>query len=408
MALIYLVDDSPFQLKLYGNKLAERNYRVQTFERSAKVLAAIENEAPDLLVSDIIMPEMNGVELCQKIRENHVKDVLPILLMSSLNSMDDMVRGYEAGADDYLAKPVRLPEFLAKVALLLRQKRARESLAAKRLTGHAETMKRVDRYEILSVLGVGAYGTVYRACRLGCADQVALKVLSQAKLNKRTVARFLREAEMLKTLGEVRGIAQIQDVGYDGEHYFYAMDLIEGHSIRERLDKSGCLSEPFVLKVAKSMAYVLLKLSQAEIVHRDIKPDNIVIDHDNHAVLIDFGLARLEDGPTVTQRYEVPGTPAYIPPEAIRGDPVDSRSDLYSLGVTLFEALTNKLPFAGEGLKTLIAIADGQGADLSPLLDQKVSPGFSAVIEALLSKSPEDRYQNHNELLEELELLSKS
>lgn len=403
MARIVLVDDSPFHLKVYSNKLKERNYEIETYDAASQALSAVLANPPDLLVSDIVMPEMTGVELCAKVRERLPKEQLPILLVSSLDSMDVMVGGYEAGADDYLVKPVNTEEFHAKVALLLRQRRAQEQVRKTADEAGQPPRHIIDRYEILDLLGEGAYGSVYKARRLGCEALVALKVLSRAKLTKNTIGRFLRESTMLKTLGAVPGIAAIIDVGHDGEHYYYAMELVAGITIRKHLEKHGPLGEQQGLAIARGMASVLEALRRADIIHRDIKPDNIVIDPGCRPTLIDFGLARLQDNPTVTQRHEVPGTPAYIAPEAIRGEKVDSRSDLYSLGVTLFESLTGRLPYEGaNSLFTLIKIAEGTLPNFEPLIDSNISPGFTAVIERLLCGDPEARYQTAEELIEEL------
>lgn len=420
MATIFLVDDSRLHLKLLGGILEERGYALQSFELAPALLEALDKEVPDLIVSDIVMPQMDGVELCAEIRKRYSKEELPILLVSSLDTMDDMVRGYEAGADDYLVKPVRAPEFHAKVSLLLRQRRAMtlsrrqpppppseetndkgDSTSPPPLSTPPPRL--IDRYEVLDVLGEGAYGTVYRARRLGCEDVVALKVLSETKLNKNSIARFLRETEVLKTLGEIEGIARILDVGYDGEHYFYAMDLIPGSTIRKILTEQGPLTEEQGIRIANSIAQVLTTLTECDIVHRDIKPANIVINEEGKTTLIDFGLARLTEGIKVTKRHEAPGTPAYMPPEVIRGRDVDIRGDMYSLGVTIFETLTNKLPYEGSSsLYMLVKIAEGSPPNMDPLFDADVSPGLTAIIERLISNTPEERYQSPEELIADI------
>lgn len=405
MATIFLVDDSLTYRNLYSQKLEQRGYKVRTFELASGLLEALQDEVPDLVVSDIVMPEMDGVELCAQIRKSFPKEILPILLVSSLDTMDHMVRGYEAGADDYLVKPVRTPEFHAKVSLLLRQRRALVSSqkADESRDPNAPPAKIIDRYVIIDILGEGAYGKVYRARRLGCEDIIALKILSQGKLSKRSIARFLRETEVLKTLGEVDGISRILDVGFDGEHYFYAMDLIKGGTLRDILKKDGPMSEYAALRVAHDIGIVLSALTQAEVVHRDIKPENIVLAEDGKPTLIDFGLARLNESITVTQRHELPGTPAYIPPETIRGSAFDMRGDIYSLGVTIFETLTNQLPYEGTGgFYTLVKIAEGAPPNLDPLIDADVSPGFGAIIERMISNEPDERYQNAEELVADL------
>mgnify|MGYP002635225742 CR=1 FL=1 len=236
MAMIYLVDDSRLQLEMISRMLKEKGYETTNFGSAAALLHALSEELPDLLVSDILMPKMDGVELCRAVRKHVPKEVLPILLVSSLDKMEDMVRGYEAGADDYLVKPPRAPELQAKVSLLLKQQRAFDQRR-----DQPPNTRLIDRYELLAPIGSGSYGTVYRARRLGCDEQVALKVLSRAHFDRRSVARFMREAEVLKALGSATGIARVLDVGFDGESYFHAMDLIEGQTLGARLKKHGPL-----------------------------------------------------------------------------------------------------------------------------------------------------------------------
>ena len=155
------------------------------------------------------------------------------------------------------------------------------------------------------------------------------------------------------------------------------------------LESEGALDESVGKAVARDISVVLKTLAKAEIVHRDIKPANILIDDQGKPVLIDFGLARLQEGTTVTQRHELPGTPAYIPPEAIRGQQVDTRGDIYSLGVTVYETLTNRLPYEGaSSLFMLVNIAEGTPPNLEPLRESKATPEFIAVVERMIANDP--------------------
>ena len=151
MAKIFVVDDSRLHLKLHSRTLSERGYDLQTFERGKALLAALEEEVPDLIVSDIIMPELDGVQLCEEIRRRFPKEVLPILLVSSLDTMDDMVRGYEAGADDYLVKDGVTSQVLKRVLMhAMERHRVAEALASSR-----ERLLEAQKLEALGRLAGG-------------------------------------------------------------------------------------------------------------------------------------------------------------------------------------------------------------------------------------------------------------
>jgi serine/threonine protein kinase len=218
-----------------------------------------------------------------------------------------------------------------------------------------QQVKRLGRFEIRGRLGSGAFGTVYRAYDPQLDREVALKVPHTVRLeNPRFVKRFLNEAKLAARLQHPH-IVPVFDAGKDGKRYYIASAFIEGGTLDTALDRRAFdfrETARIVMQLAEALAYA----HQQQIVHRDVKPDNVMLDENGEPHLMDFGLARLQTSDEkLTQAGDILGTPAYISPEQAQGDKdesdesndVTAASDQYSLGVTLYEMLCGELPFSG-------------------------------------------------------------
>lgn len=218
---------------------------------------------------------------------------------------------------------------------------------------------KVGRYEVRELIGAGGMGQVYRARDTNLDRDVALKVLVGESLEVDRIRRFQQEARSASSLCHPC-IIHVYDAGEcdaDGFRIHYiAMELIEGASLRELIDQSVDLRR--ILEALAQVAEALERAHQAGILHRDLKPENIMVTQDGYAKVVDFGLAKLfesaqtkvkDDSPTalLTPSGVIAGTPAYMSPEQIQGLPLDSRSDIFSLGVILHEVVSGKRPFAG-------------------------------------------------------------
>ena len=269
-------------------------------------------------------------------------------------------------------------------------------------------MVMLSRYKIEAKLGEGAMADVYRATDPEIGRTVAIKVLKQEYApNQQFAARFLREARAAGALSHAN-IATIYDFGQvDGASYI-AMELVEGRPLDEVLQAQGRIPYERVLQLARQLADALAYAHGAGIIHRDIKPSNILISPDGlTAKLVDFGVARMGDiegeGLARTQAGQLVGTPRYMSPEQALGLPIDHRTDLFSLGVVLYEMVTGKVAFPGTGLATLaIQIAQekvepiGQSAADCPA-------GLRFVIDKLLAKKPEQRFADGASLVAALD-----
>ena len=254
-------------------------------------------------------------------------------------------------------------------------------------------------FRLMEVLGQGGMGTVHRAEQVSLHRQVALKVLD-AKLTQNPVfvARFVAEARAAARLHHPN-VVQVYDVGNEGSTYYYSMELMKDGSVEDRLKALGKLDLPAALKVIADAAAGLAYAESLRIVHRDIKPDNLMLDHHGHAKLADLGLALTEED----TEGKVVGTPHFMSPEQILRKPLDHRSDLYSLGCTFYRLLAGRNPYSGTSVKDILRAQVKDEAEPLHKVDPTVPAEVSAIVQRLMAKAPEDRFQSATELKEALD-----
>ncbi len=261
------------------------------------------------------------------------------------------------------------------------------------------------RYKILSLLGRGGMGHVYRAEHLGLGREVALKILAPVKGAAAAdfPERFAREARAIGRLDHP-GCVRIFDHGQerDGSQYI-AMEVIDGPTLGAAL-ASDVFSIPRALHVARSILSALAHAHAHGVVHRDIKPENIMfaVGSGFRVVLIDFGLASLRDAPALTGQGVAVGSPSYIAPERLLGQPHDHRADIYSVGVIMYEMIAGIRPFTGESPQEIMVNALSRPPRPLRAIAPDVSPILDAVIRRALSKDPAKRYADAEEMMSAL------
>ena len=265
--------------------------------------------------------------------------------------------------------------------------------------------KTLGKYKIIDLLGRGGMAEVYRAYQANLDRNVALKLIKTAIAdNPDSLARFEREAKSAAALRHPN-IVQIYDfdIEADSGRPYMVMELIEGGSLADDLEKRAASGTPLTLaETARIMSEVSTALGYAHqhgVIHRDVKPSNVMKDTSGRMILTDFGLAKLESGPSVTTSGVSVGTPDYMAPEQVMGEPVDTRADLYALGVILFKLLTGHLPFRAE---TPTAVMIKHISDPVPdprTIKPDLPESLVRVVMKSLGKSPDERFQTADEFL---------
>jgi serine/threonine-protein kinase len=267
--------------------------------------------------------------------------------------------------------------------------------------------QRIGGYEILGKLGEGGLGVVYRARQLSMGRIVALKVLHERWVTDDEFRkRFLVEARLVGRLSHPN-LIQVIDVGRWKATLYFSMEFVDGEPVDVTLDRDGKMDVQSAVSIAIQVASALEYLHQRRIVHRDVKPGNIMVTKTGIAKLGDFGFVKSSLESVLSTEGEVLGTPDYISPESARGEQnLDFRSDLYSLGATLYHILTGSPPFGG----SVSDVMDQHiKSDPKPILaiERDISPRIAAVVERLMHKKPEDRYQDFPSLLADLDAVRR-
>jgi tRNA A-37 threonylcarbamoyl transferase component Bud32 len=258
------------------------------------------------------------------------------------------------------------------------------------------------RYEVVRPIGWGGMAEVYLASDRFLARQVAVKVILQRYAeDDRFVARFRREARAAASLGHPNVVA-VHDVGVHEGSPFLVMEYVPGRTLTELVRDGGPLPPDRVCEIGEGVARALGAAHAAGIIHRDVKPGNVMVTADGRVKVLDFGIARALRWTPLTDTPAVQGTVEYMAPEYVRGDGADPRSDLYSLGAVLYELATGKPPFSGDS-PLQIAYRHLEEAPAPPdAVRQGIPSGLSAIIMRLLAKHPGDRYRRAEEVAADL------
>ena len=260
-----------------------------------------------------------------------------------------------------------------------------------------------SRYELEQLIGTGGMADVYRARDNLLGRTVAVKILHpQFAKDPVFIERFRQEAQAAANLNQPN-IVNVFDWGIEDSTYYLVMEYVQGRDLKDIIISGGQLMPERAVEIAMAICLGLDAASARGIVHRDIKPQNIIVTTDNQIKVMDFGIARTAGGTAMTQTGTIMGTAQYISPEQAQGRAADPRSDLYSLGVVLYEMLTGKVPFDGEN-PVAIAYKHVREDPLAPsLLNPDISPELEAVVMKALAKNPENRYQSAMEMRSDLE-----
>jgi eukaryotic-like serine/threonine-protein kinase len=268
------------------------------------------------------------------------------------------------------------------------------------------TMTKAGRYEILGELGRGAMGVVYRAVDPVIGRNVAVKTIRLSEQGtglsrQELLSRFQTEARAAGLLTHPN-IVVVYDAGEEDGLYYITMELVEGKSLQAQIDGGDSFPTARVIRILEQTCSALQFAHERNIVHRDIKPANLMLTGDDTVKVTDFGTAKILQFGTVQQTTHVMGTPSYMSPEQVKGKPVDGRTDIFSLGVVLYEMLTGEKPFPGQSITTVIYKIVNEDPIPPRQLNPSIHPGLNEIVLRALAKEPEQRYQSCREMLEDL------
>lgn len=259
------------------------------------------------------------------------------------------------------------------------------------------------RYEIKQRLGGGGMAVVYKATDTYLGRPVSIKVLrEQLATDPALLQRFRREAKAVASLSHPN-VVSLFDVGQEGETNYLVMEYVEGETLKKRISERGALSPAATVGIAVQILDALEHAHGKKVIHRDIKPHNILITPSGLVKVTDFGIARAVDGSTLVHTGEIVGSAHYFSPEQAKGQPVDACSDLYSLGVVIFEMLTGRLPFEGDNPLTIALKHIQEEAPDARLINGLVPYGLERIVRRALAKEPSQRYQSAAEFRADLE-----
>lgn len=265
-------------------------------------------------------------------------------------------------------------------------------------------ISRLGRYEVVGELGQGAMGVVYKAKDPLIDRVVAIKTINLGlalEEKEEYEGRFYQEAKAAGRLSHPN-IVTIYDVGKNGDVAYIAMEFLQGRELRDILNDDRLLSVDQVLDIAVQVAQGLAYAHEHDIVHRDVKPSNVMVVRDGHVKITDFGIARMASSAVRTQTGMVLGSPKYMSPEQVMGKAIDQRSDIFSLGVVLYEMMTGLAPFHGDNVNAIMY----QTLNAIPAAPNSLNPAvpemLNFIVAKALAKKLEDRYQNAQELAVDL------
>ena len=399
MAKIFILDDEGSgNRELYERVLNTGGHDLLYCTDTADILRPLFQFKPDVIIFNVEDGDTKNIRHLSEVKRHPNFSDTPVLVVLD-DSQKEINMAMTSGANEYILKPIRETELTSRISILLnRINLFNEEFAPGSVFAH--------RYEILSLLGKGGDSTVYQARDTKSASVellVALKILKLKKDSETFTLQFERETSGLEKLNHPNIVKLLGHGKFEGV-YYVATEFIKGRNLGDII-KENPLAEQTAVDLGLQVAEVFKYMNGFGIIHRDIKPDNILISDEGEVKVVDFGLSREEHQQTVSIRGEMSGTPQYLAPEYIDGKNLSNKVDIYSLGITLFYMTSGVLPFQG---RTPMALLNKQLNEPPPVLAETtggISKEFSDLVARMLIKTPEERI-SLDELLVALQQLS--
>jgi CheY-like chemotaxis protein len=426
-ASVLVVDDHDTNRDILSRYLERHGHRVSTASGGRQALSLLADRPFDLVLLDIVMPDMNGYQVLQHLKADQSLSQIPVIFISALDDTLGKVQAFRAGGVDYVTKPFQADEVIARVENQLKISRLQKDLGRqnqellRKNEELTQAQRRTDlvfsalaealpgtvidgKYRLDEKIGAGGFGAVYRGRHLGLDLPVAIKVFRPLPGNDTPDAleRFCQEGIAASRIRHPN-VVEIHDNGISSTGIAYlVMELLQGRTLAAELADSPQLPPQRTVEILLPVCQTLAEFHAAGIVHRDIKPENIYLHRGRSGEvvkLLDFGLSKIWASPdeqthlTTSLGCAVAGTPAYMAPERLLDMAYDGRSDVYSLGVIMYRMLCGRAPFETDG-NAKFAVAMLQLTAEPPsmsALNPALPPGLADLVGRMLSKDPDGR-----------------
>ncbi|NND96229.1 MAG: protein kinase [Pirellulaceae bacterium] len=446
---ILVVDDEPMNRDMLSRRLTKRDYEAVTAASAYEALAILEDQDIDLVILDIMMPGMSGLEMLAVVRQSASSSQIPIIMATAKADSEDVVEALNRGANDYVLKPLDMPVVFARIERAIRERKTtvalermnRDLLSNQNRSSLGDTtthvsvdqtsqskdrveqklgsrssglapVQTISKYEIRKTLGTGGSGKVYLAYDPLIEREVAIKVLSK-KFSDNNVwtQRFLLEAQATGQIDHPN-IISVYDVNMHEGSLYIVMEYAENGNLKTRTVQQGPPGLNESCRCVIEAARGLHAAHENNLVHRDVKPDNLLLTVLDQVKVSDFGIVKFQTGDTrdleLTGEGKRIGTPMYMSPEQIRLQEVDARTDIYALGATFYFLLTGTPPYGGMTIDDVTA-SHLKDPRPDPL---RVNPELPAACTQIIAKSmavdPDQRYQTMLSFLTAIESMQGS
>jgi len=385
--------------------LLEHQIRGQWQDATVEQFDPLKQEIPDaafplgqydVLILDYMLGRGDGLQWLQQFKRR--SDCPPVLFLTGAGNEIIAVRAMKAGADDYQRKQELTREKLIGAIRGLVRDQEEKTLppeVAARMAGESLGARmRIPGIKVLRLIGEGGMSRVYLASRDADDEPLVVKILrSEIVEDKKALARFMEEYSMVERI-QSRHVARIYSHGMSEGHAYLVMEFFEGGDLNKRLAGRALRSDE-ALKLFRDLMFALGDIHEKSILHRDLKPQNLMFRNDGSLAIVDFGIAKHIDSVDRTAHGEIVGTPRYMSPEQVQGRTLDLRTDIYSAGVLLFQMLTGKHMFDGE---TAIEVAMHHLNSAAPALPEHLAQ-YQRLMDKLVEKDRDARFRNADEVI---------
>ena len=401
---VLVVEDETQLRNLLAAVLSSEGYNVEVAESADKALPMVKENDYNLILSDVMMPGLSGMDFLEQVKK--IRPNTEFIIMTGYPKVDAAVQAIKVGAFDYISKPFELAEIRERVGAGIEHGRMVKSASMEATITNDNSTRYLAGYRIVRTLGEGSMGIVFLAERMvnKVPKQFAMKIIKNHSTSGKNeaVERFFKEA---KTAGQLNhpNIIRVLEHGYAREENipYLVMEYFNGQRLKKAVTT---INFDFLtkVKIIRQIALALDASHRHNIIHRDIKPDNIMITEDGHAKLADFGIAQLPDSEQ-TNVMKIIGTPYYLAPEGYNSPKVGNQADIYSLGTVMYELLLGTRPFDAETISALGFKVQTENP-IEPLkIDKNFPVNLQPVLERMLMKDTKRRYKTGGEVAADIQ-----